>query len=154
MEWQDKFKIGISVIDAQHKQLFLAKNELNEALAKGLRPAAIDRCLTQVGFYVARHFAMEEQYMEASSYPGLAEQILAHRYFTKRFTEIKEEFQRNGPTPSRMNWASGSKTMSWAWIRTLGPTIKKTRRRKKNKARAFLHRLPPQGGPVLYPHPS
>jgi hemerythrin len=103
MEWQDKFKIGISVIDAQHKQLFLAKNELNEALAKGLRPAAIDRCLTQVGFYVARHFAMEEQYMEASSYPGLAEQILAHRYFTKRFTEIKEEFQRNGLSPSVVN---------------------------------------------------
>lgn len=100
MEWQDQYKIGIPIIDTQHKHLFLASSELNDALAKGLRPATIDTCLTQVGFYVARHFAMEEQYMEASSYPGLAEQIDAHRYFTQHFSEIKNDFQQNGLSPN------------------------------------------------------
>jgi len=31
MQWKDDYKIGIPVIDAQHKQLFLATNELSEA---------------------------------------------------------------------------------------------------------------------------
>jgi hemerythrin len=100
MQWKDEFKVGISVIDAQHKQLFLCENDLSEALANGLRPSAIDNLLTQLGFYVTRHFAMEEQYMKASSYPGLDEQREAHHYFTKRFAEIQQEFTQNGMNPT------------------------------------------------------
>lgn len=100
MQWTDDFKIGISVIDAQHKQLFLCENELSEALANGLKPSVIDKFLTQMGFYVARHFAMEEQYMKESSYPGLAEQVEAHQYFSKRFAEIQEIFKQKGLSPS------------------------------------------------------
>jgi hemerythrin len=100
MQWKDEFKIGISVIDAQHRQLFLCDNELSAALAKGLKPSAIENILTQLGFYVARHFAMEEQYMEASSYPNLPEQVEDHRYFAKRFAEIQGEFTQNGLRPS------------------------------------------------------
>jgi hemerythrin len=99
MQWENKFKIGISVIDAQHKQLFLCENQLSAALAKGLRPSAIATILTQLGFYVTRHFAMEEQYMKASSYPALAEQLEAHRFFTGRFAEIQEDFAKNGLSP-------------------------------------------------------
>ncbi|MDO9042168.1 MAG: bacteriohemerythrin [Desulfocapsaceae bacterium] len=100
MQWKDEFKIGIPVIDAQHKQLFLCESDLSEALAKGLRPSAIDNLLTQLGFYVTRHFAMEEQYMKTSSYPGLHEQLEAHHYFTNRFAEIQKEFTQNGLNPN------------------------------------------------------
>jgi hemerythrin len=100
MQWKNEFKIGIPVIDAQHKQLFLCDNELSEALAQGLRPSAIDNILKQLGFYVTRHFALEEQYMKASSYPGLHEQLEAHQYFTNRFAEIQSEFTQHGLTPN------------------------------------------------------
>ncbi|MFH2124296.1 MAG: bacteriohemerythrin [Pseudomonadota bacterium] len=100
MQWQDEFKIGIPVIDAQHKQLFLCDNELSEALSKGLRPSAINTFLTQLGFYVTRHFTMEEQYMEQSSYPGLPEQLEAHHSFKQRFAEIQEEFSQKGLSPN------------------------------------------------------
>lgn len=99
MQWNDDFKIGIPVIDAQHKQLFLCTIQLNEALASGLKPAMIENFLTQLGYYVTRHFILEEQYMEASNYPGLPKQIEAHRYFTKRFSEIQESFQQKGLGP-------------------------------------------------------
>jgi len=99
MKWENNFKIGISVIDAQHKQLFLCGNELSEALAKGLKPSAIATILTQLGFYVTRHFALEEQYMQASSYPALAEQLEAHRFFAGRFAEIQKDFAKNGLSP-------------------------------------------------------
>jgi len=119
MDWQEKFKIGIPVIDTQHKHLFLANTELNEALSQGLRPAAIDKCLTQVGLYVARHFAMEEQYMTASSYPGLAEQLEAHRSFIRRFTEIKNDFEQNGLSPNVVN-AIQNELSAWLKDHILG----------------------------------
>lgn len=100
MQWRDEFKIDIPVIDAQHKQLFLCGNELDEAVTKGLRPAVIDKILTQLEYYVIRHFAMEEQYMRGSSYPDINEQLEAHIYFTKRFTEIREEFKQHGLSPN------------------------------------------------------
>lgn len=99
MQWKDGFKIGIPVIDAQHKQLFLYNNELSEALANGLKSSAIDKILTQLGFYAARHFSLEEQYMKSSSFPGLPEQIETHEYFSKRFAEIQEDFKQNGMSP-------------------------------------------------------
>jgi hemerythrin len=100
MQWKDDYKIGISVIDAQHKHLFIATNELSEAVSKGLTPAIIDNLLTQLGLYAVRHFQMEEHYMTESSYPDLPEQRQEHQYFTQRFTEITEDFKQNGLSPS------------------------------------------------------
>jgi hemerythrin len=119
MQWKDEFKIGIPVIDTQHKQLFLCENELTEALAKGLRPSAIDNLLTQLGFYVTRHFAMEEQYMQASSYPGLNEQLEAHHYFTKRFAEIQQEFTQKGLNPNVVH-AIQDELRQWIKTHVLG----------------------------------
>jgi hemerythrin len=99
MQWKDDYKIGISVIDAQHKQLFLATNELSEATTRGLTPAVIDNLLTQLEFYTIRHFQMEERYMREASYPDLPEEIEEHQYFIKRLSEIKENFQQNGLSP-------------------------------------------------------
>lgn len=119
MQWKNEFKIGISVIDAQHKQLFLCDNELSEALASGLKPSVIEQLLTQLGFYVTRHFAMEEQYMGASTYPGLAEQIEAHRSFTQRFAEIREEFTQKGLTPGLVH-AIQNELSTWIKNHVLG----------------------------------
>jgi hemerythrin len=100
MQWKDEFKIGIPVIDAQHKQLFLYNKEFNDALTNGLRKATIDTILTQLGLYIARHFAMEEQYMEETSYPDLPLQLETHRHFTKRLAEIQTEFKHKGLNPT------------------------------------------------------
>lgn len=119
MQWKDDFKIGIPVIDAQHKQLFLCSSQLSEALASGLKPSIIENFLTQLGHYVARHFALEEQYMEASSYPGLPKQVEAHRYFTNRFSEIQSTFQQTGLSPSVVN-AIQNELTEWIKKHVLG----------------------------------
>jgi hypothetical protein len=40
---ENKFKIGLSVIDAQYKQLFPCDNDPGEAFADGLKPSTIDQ---------------------------------------------------------------------------------------------------------------
>lgn len=119
MQWKDEFKIGIPIIDTQHRQLFLCDNELSAALSKGLRPAAIDKFLTQLGFYATRHFTMEEQYMEQSSYPGLPEQLEAHHSFKQRFAEIQEEFIQKGLSPSVVH-AIQNELSAWIKNHVLG----------------------------------
>lgn len=103
MEWKNEYKIGIPVIDAQHRQLFISTGELGEAMTRGLTPALIDELLTQLDYYAIRHFQLEERYMRDSSYPDIDEEIEEHQYFIKRFGEIKENFRENGLTPDIVN---------------------------------------------------
>lgn len=98
MEWTKQYAIGISVIDAQHKQLFRLSDEFDAALKAGVRSQDIDSLLDHIGEYVARHFAIEEKYMTELSYPGLAEQQEAHEKFVARFEKIHKDFKGRGMT--------------------------------------------------------
>lgn len=93
MRWKDEYALGISVVDAQHKQLFRISDELDKQLTTGIRAEEIDTILTRMGEYAARHFSMEEKYMAESNYPGRAEQQDAHKAFTVRFAELYENFR-------------------------------------------------------------
>ncbi len=103
MHWKSDYEIGIPIIDTQHKQLFRFNDELLEAVKKGLKASAIETLLTQIKQYVARHFAMEEKYMETVNYPRMEEQLTAHRVFTARFDEIHKDFNKSGLTPDLVN---------------------------------------------------
>lgn len=98
MQWQDEYELGISVLDAQHKQLFRLCGELDVALASGIRPHEVEAFLTHMAQYATRHFAMEEKYMADSEYPGLAEQQEVHQAFTTRFGEMYDDFKEKGMT--------------------------------------------------------
>lgn len=100
MNWKDEYKLGISIVDTQHKQLFRFNKELQDAMEKGIKASSIYTLLTQVKQYAARHFAMEEKYMEDVSYPQIQEQKEAHAAFAVRFGEIQEEFNKQGATPT------------------------------------------------------
>ncbi len=103
MLWKSDYEIGIPIIDTQHKQLFRFNDELTNAVKTGLKSSAIDTLLTQIGQYVARHFAMEEKYMEEVNYPKMAEQLQAHTAFIACFNEIQAEFNAQGLTPALVN---------------------------------------------------
>ena len=98
MQWKDEFKIGIPLIDTQHKQLFRFNAELEDSIQKGLKVSDVSALLLQIQQYVARHFAMEEKYMEEINYPSLEEQKEAHTAFTAKFQEIQDGFNEEGLT--------------------------------------------------------
>ena len=96
MKWKRKYALGISVVDAQHKQLFRLSDELDAEVQAGIRLEEIDAMLLHIGEYAARHFALEEKYMTDSNYPGLAEQQETHQAFAARFAEIYDDFKDKG----------------------------------------------------------
>jgi len=100
MKWSEDFKIGIPVIDSQHKRLFQLIDEVNLALKKGLRSSDVEKLIISLDQYKTRHFQLEEKYMLESTYPGLAEQQKAHAHFTNKFNEISNEISQTGMTPA------------------------------------------------------
>ena len=98
MVWEDEYALGISVVDAQPKQLFRISDELDNTLTIGIKAEEIDPILVRIGEYAARHISMEEKYMAESNYPGRTELQDAHKAITVRFAELYENFRNNGPS--------------------------------------------------------
>ena len=100
MNWKQEYELGIPVVDTQHKQLFRFNEELQDAIKGGLKVSSINTLLTQIKQYAARHFAMEEKYMEEVRYPQMQEQKDTHAAFAIRFDEIQDAFNAKGMTPA------------------------------------------------------
>ena len=61
---------GNSLIDAEHKQLFDAINDLMDACAQGVGREKIMSTTQFLNSYVSKHFRDEEQLQLQSKYPG------------------------------------------------------------------------------------
>jgi hemerythrin len=96
MKWDPKYALGLPAVDAQHRQLFLMSDELEQALEKGISKEHLDTLLSRLGTYTIRHFILEEKYMQEAAYPGLAEQQKAHKAFIAQFEEFQDLIRKDG----------------------------------------------------------
>ena len=96
MKWNPKYALGIPAVDAQHRQLFMMSEELEEALEQGISKEHLDTLLVRLGTYTVRHFALEEKHMQAAGYPGLAAQQKAHKEFIAQFENFHDWVRREG----------------------------------------------------------
>ena len=83
--WQDRFNIGVEVIDKEHRKLF---SILNKLLASRLKEEK-NRWACQEGIkyfreHAMKHFAEEEVYMASISYPGFDTHRRVHDNFRKK----------------------------------------------------------------------
>lgn len=76
--WDDTFKVGIDVVDAQHEQLFAAVNELYEAMQVGNGRIHVGETLGFLLGYSEVHFETEERLMKETAYPGYARHKQIH----------------------------------------------------------------------------
>lgn len=98
--WENRYKLDISVLDAQHKQLISCLNELSTAMREGLTSRNLEEILVRLEQYTVRHFGLEEKYMVESNYPGLEKQQRAHTDFISRLGRIMAEYKEGGLTSS------------------------------------------------------
>lgn len=86
-EWKDDYKVGVRVMDQQHKRLVGLLNELHEAMGAGKGSEGARRVLKGLVDYTRTHFRTEEEFMEKHSYPG----FLAHKKAHEDLTEQAED---------------------------------------------------------------
>jgi len=75
-DWRDDYSVGIEELDAHHRGLFEALDDLARRLAAGGEGAA--DALDELKARAARHYKAEERYMARWSYPGLEVHAQAH----------------------------------------------------------------------------
>ena len=79
LEWTPELSVGVTDIDEQHAQLLKLTNDLHDQIDQHAAAVDASAVLEQVLDYTRYHFHFEEQLMERSGYPGLAEHRKKHR---------------------------------------------------------------------------
>lgn len=74
----DTCSIGVRAMDDQHGILMDTMNELRQALARGAGREQLREVLDRLIEFTRMHFWSEEQLMEQSAFPGLAEHRSEH----------------------------------------------------------------------------
>jgi len=92
ISWDEKYSVGVSEMDAQHKQLVKLLGELYDAMQAQKATEVVGKILNELVRYTKTHFAAEERYMAQAGYPDLAAQKKEHEVFTAKIQKFKEEF--------------------------------------------------------------
>jgi hemerythrin len=95
VEWDDKYSVGIQLIDDQHKELIKLTNKLYKSCLAGEDAARVKFMATVKSTvdYVNYHFGVEERLLQNVSYPEFAEHKREHEAFAKHVLEEVQSFQ-------------------------------------------------------------
>ena len=95
--WSDRLKIGVPVIDGQHKALFDCQQNLARECQKGLDSGEVlSATLDFLETYVRQHFADEEDFMHRHDCEKIESHIEEHKYFIRKVEQIRQEYQEKG----------------------------------------------------------
>ena len=89
-EMKEEYKIGVELIDEQHKKLFELANKAYILLKDDFSLDKYDKIvqiLEELKDYTIFHFKSEEEYMESINYKRLFTQKIEHEKFIKTLEE-------------------------------------------------------------------
>lgn len=93
--WSDKYSIGNSEIDNQHKKLFNVLNRLFDICVGKNEVETVEAVMEDLVSYTDYHFKFEEQHMRDVGYTDLVKHIAEHKYFTNEIMFAKRRQVQN-----------------------------------------------------------
>lgn len=96
MMWNENLKVGIPLIDSQHRELCNRIDSLFDACGKGQGKEEIVKTVEFLEQYTIFHFGQEEELQRKSAYPKIAEHKAMHEYFKSEIAKLKTDIQENG----------------------------------------------------------
>jgi hemerythrin-like metal-binding protein len=88
--WKDYYSVGDEALDAQHKQVLAAINELYDAMQGGVDYRAVAPLLDRLVQYTITHFRQEEERMAAHEYPEFAQHKALHDTMRQKTIALRE----------------------------------------------------------------
>ncbi len=89
---------GHIMIDAQHKELFKAINNLMDACATGHGRDNIKTTFNFLQNYTIKHFSDEERLQQSVNYPDYDRHIVLHEQYKKLSAEVGDYLIKEGAT--------------------------------------------------------
>jgi hemerythrin len=96
IQWSGSLGAGIIWMDYQHQTLIEKINFLYTAILEKKGEELIASTLSFLDDYIENHFALEENYMDACSYPERAEHMQAHNQFRRNIRDLKTKTTAKG----------------------------------------------------------
>ena len=116
MMWKDSYKIGVKLIDDQHKELFKRVSDFVQIIRSSEswddRLAKVEETMNFMQEYVVTHFHDEEVYQEEIGYPDIENHKKAHAKFKEGIYEYVKLFEEEGMTEEKIQ-EFGGKLMTW-----------------------------------------
>ncbi len=84
IEWDDKYCVGISIIDKDHKKYIDTINKVILVKKNNDNPEGVKEVLREMTNYVLTHFKTEEAYMVELNYPEYQSHKDEHHDFTMK----------------------------------------------------------------------
>lgn len=93
LEWEEKYSVGVKLIDDQHKKMFETINELIATMNTKPTNDQVSEIIKSLIEYKKYHFATEEKYFAEFNYEGAEEHKEKHALFS---VKLEEMTARNG----------------------------------------------------------
>lgn len=95
LDWGEHLSVGNSMIDAEHRNLIVVVNSVEQAIGTK-DTAAMSRAFDLLDTYMSIHFRNEEKVAEAVNFP-FARNKVEHRHLLNEMKYMREELEaRNG----------------------------------------------------------
>lgn len=92
--WDDRYRIGLPIIDNQHNYLLQLINQLYDDISSGALPNNLDELFNNLDDYAIYHFTVEERWMQGQLYPGLNQHQREHAAFKEYVAELRQLYLR------------------------------------------------------------
>lgn len=95
IDWDERYSVGIPLIDEQHRGLVQMANELYEGCTQGEEAARayFSSVIKKAVAYVKEHFATEERMLQEAGYPDFQVHKKQHEEFIRTILEQVKAFQ-------------------------------------------------------------
>ena len=91
IKWEDRFSVGNSAIDAQHKRLFDILNSIAQNVHTSVQSDSITHLLNQLSSYASYHFTFEQKNMQEIGYPDYLSHLEQHRQYIKKVFQLTND---------------------------------------------------------------
>jgi hemerythrin-like metal-binding protein len=90
-DWDEKYSVGIQLIDKQHMKIVELINELVENIRDSREDYIINEVLKDLTEYSSYHFTLEEKLLQKYSYEDKHDHEIKHREFTEKINSLRIE---------------------------------------------------------------
>jgi hemerythrin len=121
--WDDSLKVGEPTIDAQHKELFTAINNLIKTCEEGKGEAELKGSIDFLNNYTIKHFFEEEQIQQKYKYPDFENHHKIHEGFKKLVRDLSVKWIMSGASNALANEVK-EKIGDWLVVHVKGQDVK------------------------------
>ncbi len=112
MEWTQDLRVGVDMIDEQHKELIARMNAFFDSMSHNDKQQKVLEMLAFLEEYVVKHFSEEEKLQLSSGYPLYREHKKMHTDFIADIKKIRSDIETIGFTVATAA-VVGSTLVSW-----------------------------------------